>query len=303
MQHARRAFVVLLVSLGWFVSGCGSESSEEPPAGELPTLGARSPAVPPPPESLGGGSMSDVGENPWLSGSGLGGAPATGGASTGAPDASGSGSVSGSGSEAGGVGAGGASASGGAEPGTGGTSEPPPIPELLITQYVEGLASDKALELTNVGASDAQLSQCELQTFANGGTSPYRKSTLEGSLAPGASLVICGSNASPVLEPSCDAVSPAVAHNGDDAFVLRCGDVVVDSLGRVGEDPGNAWSGGELSTKDANLERKCAVAAGDATPDDAFSPETEWSSVSLSDLSDLGTRDCAALGAGGAAGE
>jgi hypothetical protein len=86
---------------------------------------------------------------------------------------------------------------------------------------LEGLGSDKALELTNVGGSVAQLSLCELQTFANGGTAPYRKSTLEGSLARGESIVLCGSNASPTLEPLCDAVSPAIAHNGDDAFVLR----------------------------------------------------------------------------------
>jgi hypothetical protein len=84
--------------------------------------------------------------------------------------------------------------------------------------------------------------------------------------------------------------------------VLRCGEVIVDSFGRVGEDPGNAW-GGEVSTKDAQLVRKCSVAVGNAAPEDEFSPEIEWTDAPLGDLSDLGGRDCPALGAGGAAAE
>ena len=70
----------------------------------------------------------------------------------------------------------------------------------------------------------------------------------------------------------------------------------------LGEDPGNAW-GSEVSTKDAHLVRKCGVAAGDAAPEDEFSPEVEWTDAPFGDLSDLGVRDCPALGAGGASGE
>ena len=81
--------------------------------------------------------------------------------------------------------------------------------------------------------------------------------------------------------------------------MLRCGENIIDTFGRVGEDPGSAW-GTELSTKDANLVRKCGVAAGDAAPDDAFLPETEWLSAPLGQLDELGARDCPPLGAGGA---
>ncbi len=275
-----------------FLSGaCASEppqNTSEPSRENEPTAppGARAPVAPLPTEPSGGGAPPT--DNPWLhspSASGGGGAseePASGPGGASTPGAAGQ-------------------ATGGGGSSAGPNAPPPAPPQLLITRYLEGKASDKALEITLVGDEGAEIGACEVWTYVNGGVSPYRRVALSGALAPGQSLVVCGPKASPPLAATCDLVSTGIVHNGNDALVLRCGDQVMDSLGRVGEDPGKGW-GAELSTQDVHLVRSCDVLVGDTTFDDAFVPEPDWYATALDDLTRWNQRSCPALGAGGAPG-
>ena len=71
-------------------------------------------------------------------------------------------------------------------------------------------------------------------------------------------------------------LSGSLSHNGDDAYVLYKGDTIVDSFGRVGEDPGSEWGSGLNSTKDNTLVRLSSVTTGDIVVNDAFDPADEW---------------------------
>ncbi|MFT4924464.1 MAG: endonuclease I, partial [Phenylobacterium sp.] len=68
--------------------------------------------------------------------------------------------------------------------------------------------------------------------------------------------------------------------NGDDAFVLTKNDFVVDSIGRVGEDPGSEWldvNDENFSTKERTLRRKDGIIAGDTIADDEFpGVDNQW---------------------------
>ncbi|MEC7522052.1 MAG: thrombospondin type 3 repeat-containing protein [Myxococcota bacterium] len=144
---------------------------------------------------------------------------------------------------------------------------------VFFSEYVEGNSNNKALEIVNVGGAPADLAACEIHRYTNGSTSSSSVS-LMGTLAAGDVFVICnGSIAMPGL---CDMTSGTINHNGDDAYELICAGMVVDSFGRVGEDPGMAWEGGGLGTMDYRLTRDCSLTTGDPNSGDAFDPSVEW---------------------------
>ena len=87
----------------------------------------------------------------------------------------------------------------------------------------------------------------------------------------------------------CDALDGTpVGFNGDDALELVCEGAVVDSLGQVGFDPGTAWTGGIVSTRDQTLRRSCALRDGDSVSMDLFDPSVEWVSFPADTFGDLG---------------
>lgn len=179
--------------------------------------------------------------------------------------------------------------------GAGGSAPNPPTPpapaRLLLTRYYEGLGNDKALEITNLGDEAVELSRCRLATYVNGNTSPYRNSALSGSLAAGESLLFCGTATKEPLLGYCQGTSSAIAYNGNDAVLLSCDGQLMDSFGRLGEDPGTSWMSNGVGTINAHLVRLCS-ALGDTVADDAFDPSLEWRSLALDDVSTLGARFC-----------
>ena len=165
-------------------------------------------------------------------------------------------------------------------------------PRLFFSEYVEGSSNNKAIEIVNDSTSLADLSACTLRRYTNGGTSPTNIA-LSGMLAAGDVHVIC--NGSLVGAATlCDVTSGSVTHNGNDAYDLLCAGVVIDTFGRIGEDPGTAWMGGGLGTMDYVLTRKCSVTTGDPDGSDAFDPSVDWDGAAWADettsLTGLGNR-------------
>jgi hypothetical protein len=165
----------------------------------------------------------------------------------------------------------------------------PGVASPLLTEYVEGSFTERALEITNLGSASIELSSCEVRLYSNGGTTPATHALPAGTLAPGESFVVCHASSSPALMARCDQVDTTpVNFNGDDAIELWCGGALADAFGQTGFDPGTAWSNGAVSTVDQTLRRRCGISVGDRVASDPFDPALEWESAGLDDLTDLG---------------
>jgi predicted extracellular nuclease len=173
--------------------------------------------------------------------------------------------------------------------------------DLIISEYVEGTSFNKALELYNptAGAIDLALGGYSVQIFSNGGTSPSSTINLQGVIAPGGAFVLAHSSA--VLGIAPNQTSGSLSFNGNDAVTLRKGTTVLDSLGQIGFDPGAEWGSGTASTADNTLRRKSSICSGDANPNDAFTPSTQWDGFATDTFSGLGSHSVSCGSGGGGA--
>ncbi len=177
----------------------------------------------------------------------------------------------------------------GQHPGT----TPPAIPNLFISEYIEGSSNNKALEIYNASDATVDLTQFIIRNSHNGdGWSSVHAFPAGATLASHDVWVMVAdqvsstyfdtTNANEVIPYSSD--SP-VHFNGDDAralaFVNGTDTTNVDVIGDETTDPGTAWTVGDTTdaTKDHTLVRKSSVTQGQtdwatsAGTDDASS---EW---------------------------
>ena len=163
--------------------------------------------------------------------------------------------------------------------------------QLLISEYLEGSSNNKAVELSNLGATPVDLSQYRLALYANGKPltdAPTNSLALQGTLAPGASLVLANPSANAEILAKANQTSGNLVFNGDDALVLYRGSEIVDSFGQVGVDPGTAWVSGSISTLDMTLRRKATVNQGRTDAAGPFNPALEYVAAPKDDASGLG---------------
>ncbi|MGS0693132.1 endonuclease [Shewanella sp. 0m-4] len=163
---------------------------------------------------------------------------------------------------------------------------------LLLTEYIEGSSNNKAIEISNVGgtAIDLDANVYKLTLFGNGKTEPGNTETLTGTLDPGKSLVF--HNAGSADEFKIGNASTVTYFNGDDALVLTKDDVVIDRFGKLGEDPGSAWTDpndANFSTANKTLRRKASVTAGDTVAEADFpSANNQWAVFDVDTSDGLG---------------
>jgi hypothetical protein len=204
--------------------------------------------------------------------------------------------------------------------------------ELFISEYVEGSGNNKALEIYNPTSSSIDLSSYMVIRYSNGTTdaSPLNAIQLTGTLQ--ANDVHVGviekldpagtGQEAPVaddLQSKADAfycpdynISKAWYFNGNDAIVLAKGSVndilnavTVDVFGKVGEDPGVAWTDDAASgftqgswwTANHTLIRKSTVVSGDIDGLDLFNPSLEWDSLAEDTWNNLGLHTCDCINA------
>jgi hypothetical protein len=158
---------------------------------------------------------------------------------------------------------------------------------LLLSEYVEGTGSYKALEIYAIRASS--LEGCELQTYSNGKLEPSRLA-LHGELEEGQVQVLC-SSALAAYQPSACHRTTNLIFNGDDALALSCAGELLDTFGQIGVDPGESWDSG--ATVDHTLRRRCEVTAGQRDGRSPFEVDAEWLTLGADTFSDLGVRSCA----------
>lgn len=148
---------------------------------------------------------------------------------------------------------------------------------LVITEYVEGKSSNKVIEISNLGteAIDLNAHEYKLTLYTNGKglSEPVNTEILIGVLAPNASLLIHNSSAKPEFILAGSIASTVTYYNGNDALVLSKDGAVIDRFGKVGEDPGSAWTdpnNPNFSTADKTLRRKASITTGDTTAEADF---------------------------------
>ncbi len=174
--------------------------------------------------------------------------------------------------------------------------------DLLISEYVEGSSTYKALELYNGTAASVDLDagSYAVDVYFNGATSPTRVA-LHGTVAAGDVFVVGDQLVATARPGVVDQPTSAGLWNGDDAVALVKGGVLLDVIGQIGTDPGTAWESGGISTKDQTLRRHDDVCTGDTDGSDAFDPSVQWDGVAKDDLSGLGAHalgTCAGAGGG-----
>ncbi|MBI5547508.1 MAG: lamin tail domain-containing protein [Deltaproteobacteria bacterium] len=164
---------------------------------------------------------------------------------------------------------------------------------LMFSEYLEGSSNNKALELYNGTAAEVDLTQCEVQLYSNGASSPSATLALTGDLQPGSTFVLCNTSASAGILAVCNLRNSSVVNfNGDDSVALVCGGNNVDVIGQIGTDPGAEWVANGVSTLNKTLRRKCSVVSGDPDGSNAFDPSAEWDTQAQDTIDGLGSRNC-----------
>jgi hypothetical protein len=193
--------------------------------------------------------------------------------------------------------------------------------ELFISEYVEGSGNDKAIEIYNPTADTIDLTGYSVRRYSNGAVDYTAGgiTNLTGTIAPlGVFVLVNGQTTSTTNSPACslelqalanqlDGAYPAPTYmNGNDAMVLAKAEVIIDVLGKIGENPGapggTAWSSvfpydgnagaGAWITKDHTMFRKASVQTGVTVNPDFFDPLAQYDTLPNNTWTGLGAHDC-----------
>ena len=194
--------------------------------------------------------------------------------------------------------------------------------ELFFSEYVEGWSQNKAIEVYNPTSASIDLSDYQVERYSNGTTNSSAGgiTALTGTLASGDAFVLTSGetdsastfgyidailfNMGDMAEPLGSYPTP-MHMNGNDAMVLTKNGVIIDVIGRVGEDPASgAWTDDAASgftmgswwTAQHTLIRKNTVLYGDNNGVDLFDPSAEWDSLLIGSWNNLGVHNCDCIG-------
>lgn len=176
--------------------------------------------------------------------------------------------------------------------------------DLIFSEYVEGSSNNKAVEIFNGTGAAVDLAdyKIRIEGFTNAG-GPLTPATLTftapTTLADGEVYVVCNNSASATLSAFCDlkTTNGALFFTGDDSLTLlhtiEGVDTIIDIIGQVGVDPGDAWGTPPTSTQNNTIRRKPSVCAGDTNGADAFDPSIEWDGFANDTFDGLGEHSVA----------
>jgi predicted extracellular nuclease len=190
--------------------------------------------------------------------------------------------------------------------------------DLFFSEYIEGWSQNKAIEVYNPTNATVDLSDYRIERYSNGATNSSTGgiTTLSGMLASGDAFVLTNGESDtsstfgfcdPILLAMADFAEPNGSYptpmhmNGNDAMVLTKNGVIIDVIGKVGEDPSSgAWTADAASgftlgtwwTANHTLIRKSTVLKGDNNGLDLFDPSAEWDSLPAPNWSNLGSHTC-----------
>ena len=188
--------------------------------------------------------------------------------------------------------------------------------ELFFSEYVEGSSNNKAVEIYNPTDSPIDLSSYSIERYSNGSDAVSDEMNLSGTINAGETWIVTNSDTNSTNEfgyimvelyNMADQWAPVYPSplymNGNDAMTLSKNGTIIDIIGKIGEDPGEAWTddatagftdanGGAWWTKNHTLVRKASVKSGVTTSPILFNPAAEWDSLSINTWTNLGTHEC-----------
>jgi len=188
--------------------------------------------------------------------------------------------------------------------------------ELFFSEYVEGSSNNKAVEIYNPTDAPIDLSSYSIERYSNGSDAVSDEMNLSGTINAGDTWIVTNSDTNSTNEfgyvmvelyNMADQWAPVYPSplymNGNDAMTLSKNGSIIDIIGKIGEDPGDAWTddatagftdanGGAWWTKNHTLVRKASVKSGVKTSPILFNPAAEWDSLSINTWTNLGTHDC-----------
>ena len=193
--------------------------------------------------------------------------------------------------------------------------------ELFISEYIEGPANNNAIEIYNPTNATIDLTEYTINRYGNGATSGPDVWPLSGSIAAGEAIAVGNGQldslwvstywsvpVDPVFYNACgihgSGLYPTPFYfNGDDAMTLEKSGNIIDIFGKVGEDPGNAWTddasagytdanNGTWWTKRQTLVRKASVTKGIIMNPILFNPTLEYDSLPDATYSGMGSHTC-----------
>jgi uncharacterized protein len=163
--------------------------------------------------------------------------------------------------------------------------------DLFISEYVEGSANNKAVEIFNgTGAAvDLAAAGYALQYYFNGAATAGLSIPLTGTVPSGDVHVVAQASASAAVLAAADQTDASGWFNGDDAVVLAKAGSPIDVVGQIGVDPGAEWGTGLASTADNTLRRNPTVQGGDPDGADTFDPAAQWTGLATDTFDGLGS--------------
>lgn len=188
--------------------------------------------------------------------------------------------------------------------------------ELFFSEYVEGSSNNKAVEIYNPTDAPIDLSSYSIERYSNGSDAVSDEMDLSGTINAGETWIVTNSDTNSTNEfgyimvelyNMADQWAPVYPSplymNGNDAMTLSKNGTIIDIIGKIGEDPGDAWTddatagftdanGGAWWTKNHTLVRKASVKSGVKTSPILFNPAAEWDSLSINTWTNLGTHEC-----------
>jgi len=196
--------------------------------------------------------------------------------------------------------------------------------DLFFSEYVEGSANNKTLEIYNPTNEPVDLGLYVIKRYSNGSPFPTEALPLSGILQPKQTLVVTNGQTDSVWVQNggywslpisqelynigdfhCSGIYPTPMYfNGDDALTLETiTGGVIDIFGKIGEQPQNGWNNIPPSytagaqwwtswTVDQTLIRKPSVKQGVKTNPALFMVHMEWDSLPRNTFDSLGFHRC-----------
>jgi len=158
--------------------------------------------------------------------------------------------------------------------------------DLFISEYIEGSANNKYLEIYNGTEAGIDLANYTVKIYSNGSSSPTNTISLSGTLITGDVFVIANSAAAE-WSGTPDLTSSLLNFNGDDAVTLEGISGDVDVIGQIGVQ--QVWGSGDTTTQNHTLRRKSEIMEGDADGYDVFDPTIEWDGFPQDTVNGLGS--------------
>tara|TARA_B100000401_G_C52813748_1_gene725497 strand:+ start:5054 stop:5968 length:915 start_codon:yes stop_codon:yes gene_type:complete len=195
--------------------------------------------------------------------------------------------------------------------------------DLFISEYIEGPGQNNAIEIFNPTSNEIDLSGYVINRYSNGANTGPQSWPLSGIIASGDVIVLGNGQTVDIdlgtyisyavdsifyslLDDHCtgDYNSNSTFYfNGNDAITLEKNGENIDIFGKVGEDPGNAWTddttagftdanGGTWWTKRQTLVRKPTIKKGVAMNPIVFNPVAEYDSLPDATYNGMGYHIC-----------